>query len=172
MFSFLEKTEAEKARPKTIRINNNLLCPWTFPPISGKKLPEGWGDVPEIVLTPGMNTVPRRYLEALEELSQTGRCPGLVKGFAKAFTLEVNVFEGPGRRRKTVALEMVDEDDERYTRRDGAEAPPELRAYGVDNAIILVRVEDDVSVLRMWLKNDGRSDITEAIERRLKELAA
>lgn len=168
-----ETTSEPVAKPHTVkRIENNTSCILTLPPV--EEFPMG------VRLVPGLNSVPLKYLDALESFEVEG---GMVRRGAKEIQTP-NQF--PGRR----ALELLQQpvrivraqgehfgpqitiyelgDAAVEGRDDGPPAPPSL-PQNKDAAMAIVRATTDRKALKRW-SEQGNGEANQAAGARLNGL--
>lgn len=162
-----EESEPIQAAPQTIkRIENNTSCYITLPPVDEF--------INGIRLMPGLNTVPIKYLEALEEFELPAR------EFEKNGKKVMSKPEFPGRK----ALEQLQlnvrivraqgehfgpqitiHEDPMADREDGPPPPPSL-PQNKDAAMALIRATTNRAALKRW-SEQGTGEVPQAAAAKL-----
>ncbi len=157
------------ATPTIRRIENNTSACLTLPPV--EEFPVG------IRLMPGLNTVPIKYLDALESLEIEGvqvRRKGVLvqtenefpgQRALKLLQIPVRIVKASG---ETHGPQITIYDDPLADREDGPPAPPML-PQNVDAAMAMVRATTNRAALKRW-SEQGNGQANQAAGARLNGL--
>lgn len=174
-----EDTENRPTKPGILRIENNTDRHIILPPLRATDASGEEVDFPRGVrLLPGLNTVPRLYMDVLVARETKADTKGAPKGAPKVrypgrvllaqLQEPVDIVTINGRKRGPQIT--IYEPDQVADREDGPVLPADLRAYGQRAALELIKAVSNVQRLRAWAGNDNREVVQQAATAKLMQL--